>query len=189
MTRKNAIGILVSIFITILIAGYTFFRFRSKRTIRNVRYYQDIISEVAETIIPQTDTPGAKRAGVNVYIINVIESCLSVRDQKTILGGLEDVEEYCLKRYSLPFIKCTPEKKISTLEHFRQKGVFENVFLNKVKNKLLGSSFFELIKDLTVTGYCMSEIGAIQGLAYDHTPVTYNACVPLLPDQHSWATA
>lgn len=189
MTRKNAIAILVSVFIATLIAGYTFFRFRPKRTIRNVRYYQDIISEVAETIIPQTDTPGAKQAGVNAYIINMIESCLSVRDQKTILRGLEDVEEYCRRKYSLPFMECTPEKKISTLEHFRQKGVFENVFLNKIKNKLFGYSFFELIKDLTVTGYCMSKIGAVQGLAYDHIPVTYIACVPLLPDQHSWATA
>lgn len=148
-----------------------------------------LISRIAETIIPKTDTPGANEAGVVTYIVNIIENCLSNRDRTTVLVGLDDVEEYAMRKYSSLFNGCKKKEKIAIIGHFQNKGTFDNAFLNKVRNKLVGPSFFELIKDLSVKAYCTSQTGASQGLAYEHIPVSYQGCVPLLASQRSWATA
>jgi hypothetical protein len=39
-----------------------------------------------------------------------------------------------------------------------------------------------------VLGYCTSEVGATQALAYAHVPGDYRGCVPLRPRQKGWAT-
>jgi hypothetical protein len=49
--------------------------------------------------------------------------------------------------------------------------------------------FFALLKELTVLGYCTSELGATQGLAYLAVPGEYRGCVGLRPGQKSWATS
>lgn len=189
MTRKNAIVILIITIMSAVLAGISIGYFKRKRKLKEIGQYQNLISEISEVIIPQTDTPGAKEAGVVVYVINVIETCLSDRDRRIVLVGLDDIEEYSRKRYSRTFAKCSEQNKAAVLAHFQNKGNFDNAFLNKVKNKLLGPSFFELIKSLVVKGYCISELGATEGLAYEHIPVHYISCTTLLPNQQSWATA
>jgi hypothetical protein len=42
-------------------------------------------------------------------------------------------------------------------------------------------SFFKLLKDYTLTGYFMSEIGATQALAYEAVPGGYRGDLPLAP--------
>lgn len=187
ITRKHAI-----IQLTALLGSTSFFRLCSNVSTginKEIRSYQDLICAIAETIIPETSTPGANEADVYLYIVNVTEMCLSDRDKRIILSGLDDVEEYSLKKYSLSFTECPENNKNKILKYFYQKGVINNTFLNKVKNKVLGPSFFELFKKLTVQGYCCSKVGATQGLAYDHIPVNYIACTPLSSNQRSWATS
>lgn len=188
ITRKSAICQMFILLVSSLIFLYSCFKARSSK-VKSAYIYRDLISEISAMIVPQTDTPGAREAGVGIYIINVVESCLSDTDKRTVLLGLNDLEEYSYNKYSASFIKCSQEQKTMILKHFQKKGQFDNAFLNKVKKKLLGPDFFELIKTLTVNGYCSSKIGATQGLAYEHIPVKYIACTPLLPNQRSWATA
>ncbi|MNL68305.1 hypothetical protein D3C87_1930120 [compost metagenome] len=74
------------------------------------------------------------------------------------------------------------------MKHFEEKGTSANKIVKKIKTKLFGKSFFDQLKDFTITGYCTSELGAKRGLAYDYIPVTYEPCIPLLKSQKSWAT-
>lgn len=189
MTRKNAIQTIIFTLLALFASGTIFMLYKRRVSSIGLEQYFDTISEIAETIIPETSTPGARNAGAAGHIINIINSCLSIREKNVILFGLEDLEAYCLKQYALAFSNCAREQKIATLEYYQIKGRFSCSFLNKVKNKLIGPSFFELMKNLTVKAYCSSEIGATQGLAYEHVPVNYIACIPLSPDQRSWATA
>jgi hypothetical protein len=48
-------------------------------------------------------------------------------------------------------------------------------------------SFFKLVKDYTMTGYFLSEIGATQALAYEQVPGGYWGDLPLQPGQKAWA--
>ncbi len=179
--------LLVSSFLT-----YSFFikkRGKDKKAIKAPRLYKELIDEISETIIPATDTPGAKEAKVADYIINVLNNCVSEHDKYVILSGLEDLEEYSVKKFSSSFIACTSDDKIAALQHFEKKLLLPHPLLNKVRRKIFGETFFEQMKWLIVSGYCTSELGATSGLAYDHIPSEYISCTPYIPHQRSWATS
>jgi hypothetical protein len=147
-----------------------------------------LIAELAETIIPRTDTPGAKDAQVENYIIKMITENSGVKTQRSFLAGLYYVESYTLEEFNKPFSNCTPEQKNSIVKRLENKARYSFKILNKVNKKLFGSPFFFLLRDLTVEGYCTSFVGATKGMAYDYTPVTFDACIPLQKNQLAWAT-
>lgn len=76
ITRKSAICQMFILLVSSLIFLYSCFKARSSK-VKNAYIYRDLISEISAMIVPQTDTPGAREAGVGIYIINIVESCLS----------------------------------------------------------------------------------------------------------------
>lgn len=147
-----------------------------------------LLAELGEVIIPRTDTPGAKDAKVEEYTIRIIKYCTERNTQHNFLNGLIELEKYVQKNYNRDFAACTEKQKIAVLQHFEDKSVFRMRLLNKVNNKFFGVPFFARLKQLTAEGYCMSELGATKGLAYDYIPSTYQSCIPLAKNQKSWAT-
>ena len=55
------------------------------------------------------------------------------------------------------------------------------------KGKKAPVPFFFMIKELTTTGYFTSEIGATQALEYLPIPGKFDGCMPLSPNQKTWA--
>jgi len=191
ITRRQAILIIV-ITLFIVFTGYFTIKYKHNRAInnknKNLNDLRELIADIAEVIIPATNSPGAKEARVADYILNVLENCIEIKNFNIILNGLEDLKEYSLKTYSTSFEKCTLKNKIAVLEHFEKNKLFKNLLLSKIQRKIFGQSFFEQMKWLTVSGYCQSKIGATQALAYDHIPIDYVSCIPYFPNQKSWAT-
>ena len=149
---------------------------------------KQLIAELAETIIPRTDTPGAKDAKVEDYVMGVLQFCTEAREQNFFLDGLADLEKYTTNNYNRSFIECSKSEKNVVMKHFEDKSTYSIAILNKINNKFIGRSFFSKLKELTIEGYCTSQIGATQGLVYDYVPGTFQACIPLKPNQRSWAT-
>ena len=147
-----------------------------------------LVAELAEIIIPRTDTPGAKDAKVEDYIIKMITENTDAQAQRSFLSGLRAVEEYTNAKFSKEFIHCNQNEKIEVLKHFENKANYHFELLNKINQKLSGKPFFIQLRDLTVEGYCTSLLGATQGMAYDYIPVKYEDCIPLKPNQLAWAT-
>ena len=48
-------------------------------------------------------------------------------------------------------------------------------------------SFFKILKDYTLTGYFLSEIGATKALAYERVPGGFQGDLPLAANQKAWA--
>jgi hypothetical protein len=149
---------------------------------------QNLIAALAEVIIPATDTPGAKEALVHQYIISVILNCNNFRQQNIFMNGLEDLEKDTADTYNKDFLNCTLAEKEAVMRHFSEHADYSFRILNKVHDKLWGETFYTKLYHLTVEGYCLSKPGATQGLAYDYIPGHYEACIPLKPNQKSWAT-
>lgn len=170
------------------VIGYELFESKKTPNLKSLSDYKMLLAELAEVIIPATDTPGAKDAKVEEFILNFIFNCEDLREQNNFADGLKNIQEYSYRYYDLPFEKCSLKNKIEILHHFESKGVSSSKIFNKVRTKIFGKSFFSQLKELTVMGYCTSEIGATQGLVYDYIPVVYESCIPLLPNQKSWAT-
>lgn len=150
--------------------------------------YRVLIAELAETIIPRTDTPGAKDAQVELFILKMLRDCTDAKEQNNFLKGLSSLEDYTSSKYNRSFAQCSKIEKIGILKHFENKSTYSYPILDKIDGKLFGTPFFKKLKELTVEGYCTSEIGATKAFVYDYIPGTYDGCVPLIKNQHSWAT-
>ena len=168
--------------------GYKLYKVKKKSSIHIIHKYEDLIAELAETIIPATNTPGAKQAKVHEFIMSIITDCTSNEGQNTFLEGLQDLEKYCESHYQAKFVQCTYMQKVEVLKYFEQQGLYKYNIINKIKTKLFGQTFFNQLKSLTVYGYCMSFYGVTKGLVYDFIPGSYQPCLPLQLNQRSWAT-
>src|SRR3546814_17142037 len=72
----------------------------------------NLLSEVAETIIPETDTPGAKAAGWVPFIEMVLHECYEEKDQKLVLKGLAPLKERSKREMGVVFPALSPKNRI-----------------------------------------------------------------------------
>lgn len=166
-----------------------------------------IITEIADIIIPNTKTPGAKAAGVGPFIALMIKDCYPENAQKAFVKGLEDIEDRSNKDFGKSFLKISVKDRQQLLGKVRDETVAaqkaENAkskpenpakeVLDKplaAKDKYSASTpyFFALIRDLTMLGYFSSEIGATQALEYVQIPGRYDGCVDLKPGQRVYSS-
>lgn len=162
--------------------------FKQIPDLKMLRSQEALITDIAETIIPATDTPGARAANVSPFIIAMVEECTPQKQQIKFLNGLEDVNSYAKKKFNLPFIRCSAEEKQMVIDHFEKRDHPYKGIAGKISHHLFGASFFTLMKTYTVYGYCNSMLGATNGMSYNHMPGKYEGCVTLSAGQKCWAT-
>ena len=63
-----------------------------------------MIVEIAERIIPRTDTPGAKDVGVPQFIDTIFARYFQTQEQKKIIAGLNDISQRAEKAYNKSFL-------------------------------------------------------------------------------------
>ena len=146
-----------------------------------------LIGELANVIIPPTQSPGAKEALVHEYIIRYMEDCSPMKEYNNFLNGLNELQENCQNSYNQNFENCTAVQKNKILENLDNNHDSTSLF-SKISNKLQGRSFFTILKSLTIEGYCTSELGATKHLVYQPIPGKYLAITNLAANQKSWAT-
>ncbi|MGY3052010.1 hypothetical protein ACVWYG_000197 [Pedobacter sp. UYEF25] len=169
-------------------AGVKVFELHREANVASFVAKQSLIADLADIIIPETDTPGAKRAQVAVFIVSVLSNCTSNVEQNLFLGGLERVERFCDRHFNKSFSVCSLVQQVDVVAHFEKSDLYDSKLLNKINSKFFGLPFFTKLKDLTIQGYCSSQLGASEGLAYNYIPGHFNACIPLVTNQKSWAT-
>lgn len=150
-----------------------------------------LITEVADIIIPTTKTPGAKAAGVGPFIAMMVRECYPAEAQDVFVKGLEDLESRSKKEYNNSFLKISVKEREQLLGKLReetiktQKADNEQADKDKAAKKepKKNSYFFAIARDLTLLGYFTSEIGATQAYEYVEIPGRYDGCVDLKPGQ------
>lgn len=148
-----------------------------------------LVSEVAETILPATDTPGAKDAKVGEFIEVMLKDCYYPKDQNSFLSGLEELSKK-------GFMKASPDERVKLLTEAEDHSYQfkEETALKRKQAKENqqvfdepGVPFFSLMKELTLLGYFTSEPGATQALDYLPVPGRYEGCITLESGQKTWA--
>jgi Gluconate 2-dehydrogenase subunit 3 len=132
-----------------------------------------LLAELVETIIPATDTPGAKDARVHVFVDLFLAHCRTASEKAAFIEGLGTVAAEYRARYGADFAAAPRASREELLQRLEAAG----------------NTFVGTLKELTVLGYCTSEAGATQGLAYSAVPGDYRGCVDLKPGQKGWATS
>ncbi len=115
------------------------------------------ITVLVDIIIPADATSGiATDAGVPAFIEFIVKDM--PRHQIPMRGGLKWMDMQCLKRHNKNFIDCSSQQQLTLID--------EIAYPEKAKPEMKqGVAFFNLLRDLTATGFFTSEIG-LKDLGY-----------------------
>lgn len=142
-----------------------------------------LLDEIAETIIPKTDTPGAKDAKVGEFMNVMVRDCYTEENQKIFSVGLKTIERLSREKNGKNFLNITPEQRTTLLTGIDK----EQSAYHKSKKSEDPSHYFRLMKELTLLGYFTSELGATQSLRYVSVPGRYDPCIPYQKGEKAWA--
>ena len=130
---------------------------------------EQMLAELAETILPKTDTPGAKELAAHLFALKMVDDCYSKTNQEKYIQGMKDFESFVMKKTGKSFI----ENNISG----RQTIVAE---LDNQRPATDGMSFFyQSTKKLTVQAYTTCEYFMTRIRGYKMIPGKFQGCVPL----------
>ena len=128
-----------------------------------------LVDTISELIIPTTDTPGASAAKVNEFVDLMLTDWYEIEDKDRFMAGLQEVDDMAQAANGSAFVDNTEEQQVALLTELEDKALAEGGG---------DKPFFLMMKELTLTGYYTSEIGATQELKYVHTAGEYRGDVP-----------
>ncbi|MBE8712291.1 gluconate 2-dehydrogenase subunit 3 family protein [Sphingobacterium hungaricum] len=134
----------------------------------------DLLGDLAEAILPKTSTPGAKEAGVGEFIPVMIRDCYTVEDQKAFLDGFSKVDERANKEFGKKFQELSKEQQLQFVNTYDKEAQ------EYQKNKKDGDAnhFFNMFKQLTLTGFFTSEVGMTKALRFVKVPGKFDGNYP-----------
>ena len=142
-----------------------------------------LLDEVAETILPKTNTPGAKEAKVGAFMTVIVRDCYKPEEAKVFMEGLKKLEEESKKKHSKGFIESNAEERKALLTALDAE---QKAFQEKKKPDEL-PNYFRMMKELTIWGFFTSEVGATQVLRYVAVPGKYET-IDYKKGDRAWAT-
>lgn len=146
-------------------------------TLRALSSHQnETVATIAELIIPKTDTPGAREAGVPAFIDVMLADWGDDDQRQMFTVGLANVDERSRAAVGKDFIGCTPAQQAEILQDLD----YELARLRDTKSDT-SKNFFQAMKWLTLTGYYTSEVGATTEQHFRVVPGSYEPCYPLEP--------
>jgi gluconate 2-dehydrogenase gamma chain len=149
-----------------------------------------LVAELAEVIIPKTDTPGAKDAGVPAFIDGMVYEVYPADARENFMKGLAAFNEEAKKEYGDNFAECTIEQKNEFVkkQHEALAGKTDASDAWYKSGNKAAKPFIVEMKELTLVGFFTSEPGATQTLQYNQVPGPFKGCVPLAEVGKTWAT-
>ena len=124
------------------------------------------ITILADIIIPKDDISGsASDAKVTDFIAFIVNE--QTEHQTPMRGGLRWLDLQCLNRYEHSFKECSHQQQIELIDQI--------AYPKKAKPEMhQGVAFFNLMRNLTATGFYTSEIG-VKDVGYmGNTPNQWN---------------
>lgn len=148
-----------------------------------------LVAEVAEIMIPRTDTPGARDVGIAAFIDTMLKDAYPEDGQRRFVAGLADFEAHALHEHGRAFLALEPEQRTAMVKQAHDPAV-EAERQSALPLEERQRPFILTMKELTMLGYFTSEPGATQVLQYRPVPGAYHACVPLRQagNGRTWAT-
>jgi hypothetical protein len=119
----------------------------------------ETVAALAELIIPQTVTPGARAARVNRFIDTVLHDAQAT-DRAAFLRGLAWIDERSQALFKKDFLSAGASDQTTLLTRL-------SVDTKPAAADRVGVEFFRALKSMTIDGYYTSEIGLRQELGDD----------------------
>lgn len=122
----------------------------------------EMFAKIVDCIIPETNTPGAKAVGAQLYVEKVIKDCYSEQIQTDVAQTLDGLTKESSAKYQKPFEK---------LDNLQAVGLLKNNTSNK--------KTVEFLKNLTIRSYTSSEFYLTNHKNYQMAPAYFHGCVEI----------
>jgi gluconate 2-dehydrogenase gamma chain len=129
----------------------------------------DIISGIADALIPKTDTSGALDAGVPAFIDSIMADVYPKDAQERFAAGIDEFETASAAG-GKAFLDQEPAQRAMTV----QKAL--NAALDGEHQQ---KPFILVARELTLLGFFTSKVGITENMEYVAVPTAYHGCVPL----------
>ena len=173
------------------------------------------LDEVADTILPETKSPGAKAAKVGTFMSVMVNDCYTVADQKIFHDGITKLNDASKKKFNQDFVSATPAQRLELLKEIDKSSGEFNKKVNESFNNYTSAQnsqmaqeknkdgkdpradkmrenpehYYTMMKQLAILGYFNSKEGATQALRYVAVPGKYDGALPYKKGDKAWATS
>ncbi|TJZ89838.1 gluconate 2-dehydrogenase subunit 3 family protein [Paracoccus gahaiensis] len=198
MNRRQLLTMIAAVTGTAMMGGQRALAYLPTEVGTNIFTPEDaaFLDEVAETIIPATDTPGAKEAGVGAFITQFVSDCYTDEEQAAFRDGMETLKAQAQDRFDRPFEDLDPEERREMLQAASDEARDQAAVLAEAEERREQSldiqpsadtaadeqpeeaaepelHWFTPIQQLVLFGFFTSEVGATQVLRYEPVPGEY----------------
>ena len=133
-----------------------------------------LLDEIVAIIIPKTDTPGAREAGVPGFIDAMMTDWASPSTAQQTRDLIDRIDVAAKTDFGGPLLTLAPDRRIEAVRAFDAAA-------------LPSDRAYRRFKELVLLTYYFSEAGATQELRYELVPGVWKGSVPLKPGQPAWA--
>ena len=133
------------------------------------------LETMAEIMIPRTDTPGARDAGVPGYFDAMMANWASDERRRDFAAIVADLDRAAIGAGGKPLPLLAPA------------DAFEVVRAFDAARMAAGDATYSKFKELVLTLYYLSEVGATQELRYEPGPGAWEPWNEIGPDTRAWA--
>jgi hypothetical protein len=135
-----------------------------------------LVTALADTLIPRTDTPGAVQVGVPAKFDALLRDWANASHRAAHIAALAAIDSASKAKLGKPFALLTVPARTTFLKAYDAEQFGSNAGYAKLKDLLVGLYYF-------------SEPGATVELRYEHSPGAWEASIPLTPTTRAWAGA
>ncbi len=134
---------------------------------------QELLAEIAESIIPETDTPGAKALNVHLFVMKMIADCYDSNARERFETGLGLVDGASLAMHDKTFMSSTLSERHVLLSDIQN---------NRATHRPDLVYFLSLMKSLTLRGYLNSQYVMTNLFKYELVPARFDGYFPVKKD-------
>ncbi len=144
------------------------------------------VGTLAEIIIPATDTPGAREAGVTEFIDTLLADWMLDAEREAFLTGLADLDTRARTAHGAAFAECSDtqqvelvtamDAEVAELLAADRAALYDAYSVGNRSTRTAPSHFFYQMKRWTLVGYYTSEIGMVEELRHNFLPGEWDPC-------------
>lgn len=127
-----------------------------------------VVTSLADTILPPSDTPGAVDVGVPQFIDHLVADWYDATERTELLGGIDAIDALAKRRLGKGLVEATSQERNAIAADLDgKKDVAESP-----------AATFAKIKGLTVYGYFTSKRVQTEILKNPVIPGRFDGCIP-----------
>ncbi len=130
---------------------------------------EQLLADLCEAIIPQTDTPGAKALNLHQFILKMFDDCYDKPQQQSLVFGLKQLNNYAKDNAEQTFSQLTQDKKLVLL-----KKITTDEAADKDLKLFLAETRKWIIKGYSTSEYVLTKINT-----YELVPGRFHGCVEI----------